>query len=251
VANVDFVNVCKFTAASAGTGSFVVSAAVTGYQTPLTAGASNFNYRYRAESTDLTQWEVGTGAYTSSNVTLTRTPSINSAGGSSAINFTLAPQVGLTLSADDIQATGQILGTNTNDAAVTGNIGEYVESNIPSSAAITLTSGVVNEVTTLSLSAGDWDVQASLLFSPDATTNVTLSAYSVSASTAQDFVTGGVYNILRYPTGNVPAAGYTIGGVGPVRKSVASSTTFHLIVQATFTVSTMTVNGIVSARRAR
>lgn len=98
-----FTNVTKFTAVSAGTGNFVVSAAVTGYQTPATATAvSNATYSYRAESTDLTQWEVGTGVYTSSNVTLTRVPSINSAGGSSAINFTAAPQVGLVVLTPDI-----------------------------------------------------------------------------------------------------------------------------------------------------
>lgn len=98
-----FTNVTKFTAASAGTGSFVVSAAVTGYQTPATATAvSGATYSYRAESTDLTQWEVGTGVYTSSNVTLTRSPTINSAGGSSAISFTVAPQIGLVVLTPDI-----------------------------------------------------------------------------------------------------------------------------------------------------
>jgi hypothetical protein len=98
-----FTNVTKFTATSGGTGSFAVSAAVTGYQTPATATAvSNATYSYRAESADLTQWEVGTGVYTSSNVTLTRSPTINSAGGSSAINFTLAPQVGLVVLTPDI-----------------------------------------------------------------------------------------------------------------------------------------------------
>jgi hypothetical protein len=98
-----FTNVTKFTAASAGTGSFAVSAAVSGYQTPATATAvSGATYSYRAESADLTQWEVGTGVYTSSNVTLTRSPTINSVGGSSAINFTLAPQVGLVVLTPDI-----------------------------------------------------------------------------------------------------------------------------------------------------
>jgi hypothetical protein len=48
---VGFLDVCKFTAVSSGTGDFVVSAAVTGYQTPAGAGAVNGTvYRYRAES---------------------------------------------------------------------------------------------------------------------------------------------------------------------------------------------------------
>jgi hypothetical protein len=99
-----YLDVCRFTAASSGTGSFVVSAAVTGYQTPASAGAVNTAvYRYRAESTDLSQWEVGYGVYTTADVTLTRaTILFNSSGGASAINFTAAPQVAVTLLAEDL-----------------------------------------------------------------------------------------------------------------------------------------------------
>lgn len=99
-----FVNVCMFNAASSGTGNFVVSSAVTGYQTPASAGAVNGAvYRYRAESADLSQWEVGYGAYTSGTTTLARTVILhNSSGGTSAINFTAAPKVGLVALGQDI-----------------------------------------------------------------------------------------------------------------------------------------------------
>lgn len=99
-----FVNVCRFTAASSGTGDFVVSAAVTGYQTPASAGATNgATYRYRAESSDLSQWEVGYGAYTSGSVTLARTTVLsNSSGTTSKINFSAAPQVAIVALAEDL-----------------------------------------------------------------------------------------------------------------------------------------------------
>lgn len=100
---VSFVDVCRFNATAAGTGSFVVSSAVLGYQTPAQANAANGKtYRYRAESADLTQWEVGFGVYTSGSVTLTRTVLFNSSGGTSAINFLAPPQVALTLLAEDL-----------------------------------------------------------------------------------------------------------------------------------------------------
>lgn len=101
---VGFLDVCKFTAASNGTGDFVVSAAVTGYQTPAGAGAINGTvYRYRAESADLTQWEVGYGAYTSGSVTLARsTVLFNSSGTTAKISFTVAPSVGVVLLAEDV-----------------------------------------------------------------------------------------------------------------------------------------------------
>lgn len=101
---VGFLDVCKFTAVSNGTGDFVVSAAITGYQTPAGAGAvTGTVYRYRAESSDLTQWEVGYGAYTVSSVTLARTTVLfNSSGTTAKISFTVAPNVGVVLLAEDV-----------------------------------------------------------------------------------------------------------------------------------------------------
>jgi hypothetical protein len=121
-----FVNVCRFTAVSSGTGDFVVSTAVTGYQTPALAGAVNAAvYRYRAESNDLSEWEVGYGAYTSGTTTLARTTVLyNSAGtgtgsgqsgAGSKISFSAAPQVAVVFLAEDA-----FLGTtgSTDNAAI-------------------------------------------------------------------------------------------------------------------------------------
>lgn len=105
-----FVNACVFTAASAGTGSFVVSAALTGWMTPATAGAVNgATYRYRAYSSDQTQWEIGTGTYTASTTTLTRTVT-NSSSGGATVNFTAPPIVALTSFAADISSGVEITG---------------------------------------------------------------------------------------------------------------------------------------------
>jgi len=99
-----FLDVCRFTAVSNGTGDFVVSAAVTGYQTPASAAAVNgATYRYRAESATLTEWEVGYGVYTTGSVTLARTTVLfNSAGTTAKISFSAAPQVGLVALAEDL-----------------------------------------------------------------------------------------------------------------------------------------------------
>jgi hypothetical protein len=101
-----FLDVVRFNPVSSGTGSFVVSSAVNGYQTPASAGAVNgATYRYRAESADLTQWEVGFGVYTVGTTTLTRSTILfNSSGGTSAINFTLVPQVAIVALAEDLTA---------------------------------------------------------------------------------------------------------------------------------------------------
>src|SRR5262245_21751697 len=51
-----------------------------------------------------------------------------------------------------------LLGTNTNDSAATGYVGEYVESTVLSGSAVTLTNNVWTAVTSIPLGAGDWDV---------------------------------------------------------------------------------------------
>lgn len=103
---VSFLDVCKFRPASTGTGDFVVSAAVQGYQTPAQAGATNGAiYRYRAENTDLSEWEVGYGAYDTGALTLARTTVLyNHLGTTAAVNFTSRPSVGVVALAADLTA---------------------------------------------------------------------------------------------------------------------------------------------------
>src|SRR5271154_5374170 len=99
-----YLDACGFNPTSSGTGNFVVSASITGYQTPASAGAVNSTiYSYRAESSDKTQWEEGFGAYTVSSTTLARsTITANSSGGTSAISFTAAPNVFITALSRDL-----------------------------------------------------------------------------------------------------------------------------------------------------
>lgn len=143
-------------------------------------------------------------------------------------------------------------GTNTNDSAAAGYVGEYIESSIASGSAVSLTSTVAANVTSISLTAGDWDVTADVTYSPAATTNFTLAFHSISSTSAtQDSTTGGAYNVYRFPAGNVPVAGFNTAGVGPVRKLLSATTTIYLVAQSTFTVSTMAAYGILRARRVR
>ncbi len=143
-------------------------------------------------------------------------------------------------------------GTNTNDSAAAGYVGEYIESSIAIGSAVSLTSPNASNVTSISLTAGDWDVSADVTYNAAATTNFTLAFHSISnTSGTQDSTTGAAYNAYRFPTGNVPAAGFNTAGVGPVRKLLSATTTIYLVAQATFTVSTMSAYGIIRARRVR
>lgn len=107
-----YVDACGFFPASSGTGDFVVSAAITGYQTPAGAGAVNaVVYSYRAESADKSQWEEGFGAYTVGSVTLARTTvTANNLGTTAKISFTVAPNVFITAMSADLQNASLLTG---------------------------------------------------------------------------------------------------------------------------------------------
>lgn len=100
-----YVDVSRFLPVSTGTGDFVVASAVQGYQTPASAAALDQQlYFYRAELSDLTQWEVGSGLYTSATTTLARTTVyFNSLGTTAKINFSSKPQVALVALAEGLR----------------------------------------------------------------------------------------------------------------------------------------------------
>lgn len=103
-----FLDVCRFTPTAGGTTDWTYSVAVTGYQSPSAAGAINAaTYRYRAESSDLSQWEVGFGSYNSSTGVFSRaTVLFNSLGTTAKVSFTVAPQVAIVALAEDLAAIG-------------------------------------------------------------------------------------------------------------------------------------------------
>lgn len=100
-----FLDVCRFTPTAGGATDWTYLSAVAGYQSPSAAGVQNgATYSYRAESADLSQWEVGTGAYNTGTGVLARTTVLfNSSGTTAKINFSSAPQVAIVALAEDLR----------------------------------------------------------------------------------------------------------------------------------------------------
>jgi hypothetical protein len=141
-----------------------------------------------------------------------------------------------------------IKGTTTNDNAATGYVGEYVSSTVASGSAVSLTTGVSANVTSISLTAGDWDVTGVLLFNPNAATTFTylVGGASTSSGTVPGTDAGAqVYNSFSSPVINPRFA------IPMKRVSVASTQTVYLVAEAGFAVNTMAAYGRIEARRVR
>lgn len=146
-------------------------------------------------------------------------------------------------------ASGQLPATATNDNAAAGKVGEYVQSAIAVST-VSLSTGTAKDVTSISLTAGDWDVNVSAYFTLTASTNVTVLQASISGTTNTIDTTVGKWSQITFP-GTVPGAGQTTLSIPSYRLSLSGTTTVYFVVQGNFTVSTMTAGGLIRARRAR
>lgn len=148
------------------------------------------------------------------------------------------------------------VGTQTNDNAPAGYIGEFITSTVATASAVSLTTNTAADLTTISLTAGDWDVSWVADFKPAATTSVTAlkSSISLTLNTMGTQPGGSGIGTEALVVWNqaaaVPASDLSQDG-GPVRVSLSATTTIHMVCLATFTVSTMAVYGTLRARRVR
>lgn len=146
-------------------------------------------------------------------------------------------------------ATGAIVGTATNNNATAGNIGEYVSSSVVVGSAVSLTSGTPANVTSISLTAGDWDVRGVVGFAPNVLTVESVVTGSIGTTTGSvgTAPNGGAFVQINM---SLTGSGRVLP-VGTARLSLASTTTVYLVASATFTTSTDAAYGFLGARRVR
>lgn len=195
---------------------------------------------------------ASTGAFT----TLSASSTVSGTGFSTYLAS--PPAIGTTAPAagkfTTLQATGAItpsstagiVGTATNDSPAAGSFGEN-PNNATTGTSLTTTTNA--NAASVALGAGDWDLSCVATFNPAGTT--TMSALQVGVSTTSATYaaanTGAtVLWQLNFTTGQVQVISTP---VWPVK--LASAGTGYCVVTATFGTSTMTVNGFISARRAR
>ncbi|MGK8202899.1 hypothetical protein ACRS8P_29245 [Burkholderia cenocepacia] len=142
--------------------------------------------------------------------------------------------------------TGGITGTTLADNANAGAIGEYATATTTGTSAA---SGTTVNATSVSLSAGDWDVSCNAQFAPASGTTPTQIAVSVNTTSAS---LGGASNGLTY-LNETFAAGPTnqYANSGTVRINVSSTTTAYCPAQISYSSGSATVTGSIRARRVR
>lgn len=144
-----------------------------------------------------------------------------------------------------------IPGTTTNDNAPALTIGEVISSVVGSGASIALTSatGGGKNVTTISLTAGDWDVHGAVYFAYGvATVTGTGAGISLVSAGYPSPPTVGIFNSVGASPGLSGPVGLT---TGTVRISIAATTTVYLVASGVYSGGTPSVYGFIEARRAR
>lgn len=146
--------------------------------------------------------------------------------------------------------TAGIVGTTTNDNTAAGNVGQYISSSVLAGSAVSLTTATAANVTSISLTAGDWDVRGMVAFIPGAGTTSTIQ-YAAISTTSATLPTIGAENNFSGLAITFAGSQFSVQNVGPMRLSLSGTTTVYLIAQANFAVSTMSAYGFIGARRVR
>jgi hypothetical protein len=163
--------------------------------------------------------------------------------------LTVTKTNGVAFGAAATAAAGQLPATATNDNAGTGKLGEYVSASVSSGSPINLTSLANSNLTSISLTPGDWDVVCDAVFAGTAT-SITYLAAGISTTSATFNFSGGFYSLHAGFGGSILGDGPT-EKAGPIRISISATTTVYGVVAAQFSGGTATAYGLLQARRVR
>ena len=141
-------------------------------------------------------------------------------------------------------------GTTTNDSAAAGYVGEYVSSTVASTGTSLAVSGTVYNVTSISLTAGDWDVSGIVFY--DSATGTVVIAYAQSGISTVSATQSATFPPFSQ-TYNSTIASIVIATqlTGTWRVSLSATTTVYLVARAGWTTQTPFAFGTLRARRVR
>lgn len=227
-----------------GTASSWVSAGGAGTVT-TTGSPATGNLTKFSGASSITNGDLSGDVTTSSTLTTTVAKitgtSVSGTTGSTNVVFSTAPTIN----------QANLVGTTTNNNAAAGSVGEFKSSSIPVGSAVSLSSGAAADITSISLTAGDWDVWGNVITNPASgtTTGAMQSWIGTTSATIPTLPNGGAY--IRDDFLGANANNFFAWYVGTLRLSLSTTTTVYLSTQINFGVSTMSAYGFLGARRVR
>lgn len=203
-------------------------------------------------STDTPQFSgLGIGAAAAANQRL----NANSAAAQTAYTVQISSQDGSTILLGVTGAQGTLIrGTIQGDTVGAGNVGELLSNNlvISGTSGTPGSSGAYMSISTITLTAGEWDISATGGFTAGATTAATDLGFAISSSNNSRDATN---------QNNISSSGSTLvvsvnsnQNLGPRRVRVTTNTLYYLVGQLTFTVlggGVYTTDSIIRATRVR
>lgn len=233
------------------TGSGLTPLTLTSTDAGATAGPITDNYRDSASpaAADILGQHIFNGRDSATNKqeyarmeARIISPTSTTEGGALAFYTTSAGTA--TKQVDLLDTGGQYRGNNTNTAPPAGYLGEQISSFVPSGSAVSLTTATAADVTSISLTAGIWDISA--LGVLQGTLTGTNFAISISATSATEGTTGD--NRIATPTLSTSTASSGLS-LSQYRVALNSTTTYYLVGFCTFTVGTASAYGRLTATR--
>lgn len=146
---------------------------------------------------------------------------------------------------------GQLAGTATNDNASAGNVGEFISSVVSTSSNFA-SSGTWDDLTSVSLTAGDWDISATLQGTINTSTwTEVILGVSVTAGNSETGLVSGDNRIRETWASSATTPATKTLCIPPWRLSLSTTTTVYLKQQASYSLGVPKRIGRISARRMR
>lgn len=149
------------------------------------------------------------------------------------------------------QTTGGLVGTTLANNANAGSIGEVVSSTIAVGSAVSMVTATPKTVTSVSLTAGDWECYGIVDLSGTGTTTVLSSTSGIGGTT--NVLPGDPNQLTNFYLNQTVLGGAVAPGIltPTVRENVSTTTTVFLVNQSSFAVSTLSTYGNLSCIRER
>ena len=134
-------------------------------------------------------------------------------------------------------------------AGATGYVGEVIRSNVVVGSAVPLVNGTAKTVTSVNLTAGDWDCRGAVAFNPNVATTITVISAGINNVTnvePANGINGSTFLDTAFATG--VGAGLP---VGTFQINLSAPTTEYLVAESNFGVNTNSAYGNIECRRMR